>query len=161
MIGKKTFIDLTGEVFGRLTVLHRVPSDGKVKFACKCECGNTVNITASNLRSGTSKSCGCLNTEKRSSTHKTHGKRNSPEYNSWRGMKNRCYNTTHNRYAIYGGRGITVCDRWLNSFENFFADMGAKPHPTYSIDRINVDGNYEPSNCRWASKSEQRLNIRK
>jgi hypothetical protein len=158
----QVFHDLTGQKFNRLTAIKRVEnsSNGKVQFECLCDCGKAVVVSSTNLKSGNSKSCGCLNIESASRTKKIHGLRHSSEYNTWRSMKDRCYRHTNNRYQHYGARGIVICERWLNSFENFYTDMGPKPDPTFTIDRIDVNGNYEPGNCKWASKSEQRLNVR-
>jgi hypothetical protein len=157
------FIDLSGQRFNRLTVLHRAENSKRnhVQFLCKCDCGKEVVVISANLKNGNTKSCGCFNTETRSKLNRSHGLGKPPEYNSWRAMKARCYNASNNRYKHYGTRGIIVCDRWLNSFENFLTDMGPKPGPAYTIDRIEVDGNYERTNCKWATKREQRLNVRK
>jgi hypothetical protein len=157
------FINLSGQKFNRLTVLYRVENSGqnRVQFLCRCDCGKEVVAISENLKNGNTKSCGCLNTETRSKLNRRHGLGKPPEYNSWRAMKARCYRPKNNRYQHYGGRGIKVCDRWINSFENFYKDMGRKPGPAYTIDRKNVDGSYEPDNCKWATKTEQRLNVRK
>ena len=96
----------------------------------------------------------------RNEMYNRHGMTKTPEYDAWDGMKQRCFNPNHKRYSYYGARGITVCDRWKNSFENFLADMGSKPTPKHSIDRVNNDGNYCPDNCRWATKTEQENNKR-
>lgn len=123
-------------------------------------------MTARDLASGNTKSCGCLRRETTSLVglaKKTHGMRDTPEYGVWANMKDRCYNPSSEDYKNYGGRGIKVCERWLNSFENFYEDMGEKPWSKllYSLDRINNDGNYEPSNCRWATVKQQVNNRRK
>lgn len=170
--------DLTGRVFSRLTVLRRAGSakHGTSVWECRCVCGASVKVRSDVLRAGTTRSCGCLQLEglrvrirelhsRSAHVHKKHGAAprsgSSSEYQSWLHLKQRCGNHKHRAYKYYGGRGITVCDRWKNSFEAFLADMGPKPSLRHSIDRINNDGNYEPGNCRWATKVEQRQNQRK
>jgi len=155
----KRFQDLTGQKFGRLFVACYY---GSRKWLCACECGKDKAIYSYDLKSGHTKSCGCLRQETTGNKLKTHGLSNKiPEYESWKGMKKRCANPKDKEYRNYGDRGIKVCDRWLNSFKSFYADMGSKPSPSHSIDRIDVDGNYEPSNCRWATPKQQRNNQRK
>jgi hypothetical protein len=164
------FIDLTGKRFERLTVLRRTEKDkhGKIQWECICECGQITVVNGENLKYGRVKSCGCLANElhiERGQTfrlkhgHNRKGKA-TPEYNSWRSMIARCENTKSNSYDNYGGRGIKVCPKWRSSFENFIEDMGLKPDPSYSLDRINVDGDYNKENCRWASKTDQSRNVR-
>lgn len=149
-------VDLTGLRFGRLTVTSRAASaaGGRSQFTCVCDCGAIVVVGGRHLRSSDTRSCGCWRVE--AST--THGMRGSPEWRTWISMKTRCLNSHRSEYTRYGGRGITICDRWLHSFESFFADMGERPTPWHSIDRINNDGNYEPDNCRWATVQQQAEN---
>jgi hypothetical protein len=155
-------INLIGEPFGRLTVLSRGKTNkhNNIYWFCECSCGNIKEIMGKHLKSGKISSCGCYHKEVMSKLFKTHGMTGSSEYITWKSMKIRCYNPDSDRYDIYGGRGIVICDRWLNSFENFYEDMGLKPSEEHSIDRINVNGNYDPNNCRWATDEEQIINRR-
>jgi hypothetical protein len=150
--------DITSKVFGKLKVIKYA---GNAHWECLCKCGNIKNIYTGSLKKGYTKSCGCEQKKQARLNATKHGMISSSEYHSWSSMKQRCLNPSATHYANYGGRGIKVCKRWLGSFENFYADMGAKPSPSHSIDRINVDGNYTPSNCRWATRMEQRHNRRK
>ena len=156
----KGLIDLTGQRFGRLTVLHRDTSKpiGRgcaTYWLCRCDCGNKCSVPAHDLRRGHTKSCGCM----RSELHTTHGMSRTRIYDTWHNMNRRCNNPNVACYKCYGGRGIKVCDRW-KSFENFYDDMIGTYSDELTIDRINVDGNYEPSNCRWSTPSEQCRNKR-
>jgi hypothetical protein len=155
-------IDLTGKRFHRLVVISRAVNHGKdARWNCQCDCGNTSIVQSNNLKSGNSKSCGCLNIDN-ITVHGCSGKKITSEYIAWDNMKSRCYNPNNPRYKHYGERGIKICDRWLgkNGFQHFIEDMGAKPSAEYSIDRIDNDGDYEPSNCRWATIKQQRNNQR-
>jgi hypothetical protein len=148
-----------GHVFSRLTAVRRLgrATNGVAIWLCRCECGNEKEVTQSNLVSGNVRSCGCLVID----TFTTHAMTDSAEYRAWCHMKERCSNRRVHNYHRYGGRGIRVCDRWVDSFENFLADMGPRPSPEYSLDRFpDPDGNYEPGNCRWATVTQQTRNRR-
>lgn len=158
-------LDLTNQRFGRLIAIAPGPAKSK-SWRCRCDCGTVRDFRMTHLRSGHTKSCGCLHRELFAQLKTRHGdcKRRSPtssEYYSWLAMKSRCGNPKTDKYHYYGGRGISVCERWRNDFTAFLADMGRKPSSRHSIDRINNDGNYEPGNCRWATTGEQKLNCRK
>ncbi len=132
----------------------------KTKWLCRCVCGKETFKFASNLKPDSKSSCGCMTSTLKSETSRTHDLSGSKEYKIWRAMKTRCCNKNTASYKNYGARSINVCDRWLNSFENFLEDMGPCPDG-FSIDRINNDGIYEPQNCRWADKKTQARNTRR
>ena len=155
------FIDLTGKRFGRLVVERYTGSVGKKsKWQCVCDCGNRTIVNGQSLTRLATRSCGCLFREIVGARFKSHGKRYTPEYNTWCGMRQRCLNPNTTRWADYGGRGIKVCDRWMHDFPAFLADVGQRPSPRHSLNRVNNDGDYEPGNVRWALASEQMRNRR-
>ena len=154
--------DETGKRYGRLTVIEKHHQDKRREWhwLCKCDCGNQTVVSGNKLRSGHTTSCGCLQEEHRKKgINKTHGMSDTPLYIAWLNMRHRCYYPKNNMYKHYGARGIKVCDEWLNSSETFIRWALANGYKEgLTIDRINVDGNYEPGNCRWVTKKEQFLN---
>ena len=159
-----TLLDISGQRFGKLTALRHVGyRPGGAIWECQCDCGGTTVVYSQNLRKGRTKSCGCNTAKAISESVATHGESRgnwTPEYRAWRAMLDRCNQTGHSSYKYYGARGIKVCERWKASFANFVTDLGRKPSPKHSLDRIDVNGNYEPTNCRWATAIEQRRNRR-
>lgn len=148
-----------GSLYGRWTLIGPAPERAGY-WLCKCECGTVTAVDGGNLRWGVSLSCGCRKRERTGDTHRTHGQSTgTPEYTAWRSAKRRCTNPNDRSYADYGGRGITVCPEWAD-FARFYADMGLRPSPQHSLDRVDNDGPYAPWNCRWATPTEQMRNRR-
>lgn len=154
-------VDLIGQRFGNLTVIKKLSlrKNSHVIWECLCDCGNSHNVSTTHLRKGVIKSCGCR-LFRRKHGHATQNN-HSKTYKAWASVISRCENPNNKAYCNYGGRGIKVCDRWKKSFENFLADMGESPSTNHSIDRINVNGDYEPENCRWIPIAEQSRNQRR
>lgn len=151
------FVDITGNRYARLVVIARAPNkNGRMRWLCKCDCGNMTEVRGEHLKNLATRSCGCFDMERMT----THGKARTKEYGIWVGMKMRCSNPNERSYPDYGGRGITICDRWKESFEAFYADMGPRPSDDHSIDRIKNNLGYGPMNCRWATDMEQVNNRR-
>ena len=157
-------IDLTGQKFGRLTVIKRVKNQNKTRSAywlCQCECGNTTVVSSPNLKNKHAMSCGCLQQESRLTHSIKHGLSKTRLYKIYLGMKKRCYNKKYFQFQHYGGRGIKICDEWLDNFMNFYNWAMTNGYTDeLTIDRIDVNGNYEPSNCRWVTPHQQSNNTR-
>jgi hypothetical protein len=157
-------IDISGSRFGRLLAIEKVGSDkkGRALWNCKCDCGNVCVKTSEHIRSGNTKSCGCLMVSVFNTVNKTHGKSSHPLYAVWRGMKSRCYNPNKENYRNYGGRGIQVCEEWRGDFYSFYTwatHNGWKKG--LEIDRIDNDKGYSPENCRCVTKAENLKNKRR
>lgn len=165
--GRRQAEDLTGQRFGFLlakTYIAGTKESPRSKWVCVCDCGKEIICKAENLKRGKIKSCGCKSNEMRRLSSIKHGHTRydgyvSGAYGSWASMKQRCENENNAQFNDYGGRGITICERW-KSFENFLADMGDRPEGM-SLDRVDPNGNYEPGNCKWSTRSEQAINKRK
>lgn len=157
---------LLGKKFGKLTVVEESPRKGpgnRTWWVCNCECGESTTTRGDRLRTGQTTSCGCNRLEwgrRNFETRRTHGMSEHPAYKAWQRMKSRCQNPKEPVYPYYGGRGISVCGAWVESFAAFWADMGATWAPGLSLDRIDNDGHYSPGNCRWTTPTEQNRNRR-
>lgn len=152
---------MVGKKFNRWTVLEELGVTNRRRYwLCRCDCGTVKRISSQSVISGHSQSCGCLGAERRHKAVTKHGKTGTREYRCWKIMKTRCLNKNFHKYPIYGGCGIRVCDRWINSFENFLEDMGLCPKSCASIERMDNSKGYFPGNCKWATAKEQANNMR-
>ena len=154
--------EIIGKKFNRLTIKEKIEERkrGCIQYRCICDCGNEYNSTLTELKRGDIKSCGCYKRDYLKEKLTTHGMSSHYMNRKWRAIKNRCYNKKTDRYKDYGGRGIIMCEEWKDSFEQFYEDMGERPSPDYTLDRIDNDGPYAPWNCKWSDSTEQAINKR-
>jgi hypothetical protein len=160
----RRFNDIAGQRFGRLVAIEPVATrsrSGNYHWRFVCDCGQEKVVAAGGVMAGQTQSCGCLNRERTAQRNTKHGMTQTREYKIWKGIKRRCNDFRDKNFERYGGRGITLCDRWFYDFAAFYADMGPNPTPKHTIDRINNELGYSPDNCRWATWSEQRRNQRR
>lgn len=155
-------MDISGQRVDRWLILGKAPNRGTIRYwLCRCDCGTERAVRQGSLRTGKSRSCGCHKSDVTSARNRRHGADRTPEHRAWVGAKQRCYRVNSQDYKDYGARGIRMADEWRDNFAQFLADMGPKPTPAHSLDRINTHGHYEPGNCRWATATEQAMNTRR